>query len=66
MSLPRAFFLKVASKGNMVVIEPKDTNVMRYFRKTHKKLIRTHVTLAGEGESGDSALIVVRISDCLK
>ncbi len=35
-------------------------------RKTHKKLIRTHVMLAGDGESGDSALIVVRISDCLK
>jgi len=66
VGIDRQQFLRVASKGDKVLIEPKDTNVMRYFRKTHKKLIRTHVTLAGEGESGDSALIVVRISDCLK
>ncbi len=66
IGIDRQQFLRVASKGDKVLIEPKDTNVLRYFRKTHKKLIRTHVMLAGEGESGDSALIVVRISDCLK
>ena len=59
-------FLKVASKGNMVVIEPKDTNVLRYFKKTRRSLIRTHVMVASEGQSGESALIVVRIRDCLK
>jgi hypothetical protein len=59
-------FLKVSSKNNRVVIRPKDTNVLRYFKKTRRKLVRTHVMLASEGQSGDSALIVVRISDCLK
>jgi hypothetical protein len=66
IGIDRQQFLRVASKGDKVLIEPKDTNVLRYFRKTRKKLIRTHVMLAGEGNSGDSALIVVRISDCLK
>jgi mono/diheme cytochrome c family protein len=66
IGIDREQFLRVASKGDKVVIVPKDTNVLRYFKKTHKKLIRTHVTLAGEGDSGDSALIIVRISDCLK
>ncbi len=59
-------FLRVASKDNKVFIEPKDTNVMRYFRKTKRKLLRTHVIVNGEEMEGDSALIVVRIHDCLK
>jgi mono/diheme cytochrome c family protein len=59
-------FLKVSGKGNRVVIKPKDTNVLRYFKQTRKKLVRTHVMVASEGQSGDTALIVVRINDCLK
>lgn len=59
-------FLKVASQGNRVIIEPKDTNVMRHFRKTRKSLVRTHVMINGEEMDGDSALIVVRIRDCFK
>jgi len=66
VGIDREQFLRVASKGDKIVIEPKDMNVLRYFKKTHKKLIRTHVTLAGKGKSGYSALIAVRISDCLK
>lgn len=66
IGIDRKQFLKVSSKGNRIVIKPKDTDVLRYFRKTGKKLIRTHVMVASEGQSGDSALIVVRISDCLK
>ena len=59
-------FLKVASKGNRVFIEPKDRNVMRHFKKTRKSLMRTHVMINGEEMEGDSALIVVRIRDCIK
>jgi len=66
VGIDRQQFLRVASKGDKIVIEPKDMNVLRYFKENHKKLIRTHVTLAGKGQSGNSALIVVRISDCLK
>lgn len=59
-------FLKVASKDNRVFIEPKDTNVMRYFKKTRRSLIRTHVMVNGEEMDSNSALIVVRIRDCIK
>ena len=59
-------FLKVASKGNRVLIEPKDINVMRHFKKTRKSLVRTHVMVNGEEVDSDSALIVVRIRDCIK
>ena len=59
-------FLKVASKGNRVWIEPKDINVMRHFKKTRKSLVRTHVMINGEEVDSDSALIVVRIRDCIK
>ena len=59
-------FLKVASKNDRVIIEPKDTNVMRHFKKTRKSLLRTHVMLNGQEMDSDSALIVVRIRDCIK
>jgi len=59
-------FLKVASKNDRVIIEPKDTNVMRHFKKTRKSLLRTHVMLNGQEMNSDSALIVVRIRDCIK
>jgi len=66
VGIDRQQFLRVASKGDKVLIEPKDTNILRYFKKNQSKLIRTHVTLGGEGQDGNNALIVVRISDCLK
>jgi mono/diheme cytochrome c family protein len=59
-------YLKVASKGNRVVIEPKGTNVMRHFKRTRKSLVRTHVMVSDEETESDSALIVVRIRDCIK
>ena len=59
-------YLKVASKGNRVIIEPRDTNVMRHFKKTRKSLMRTHVMVNREEMESDSALIVVRIRDCIK
>jgi len=59
-------FLKVASRDNRVFIEPKDINVMRHFRKTRKSLVRTHVMVNGEEMDSGSALIVVRIRDCIK
>ncbi len=59
-------FLKVASNGNRVLIEPKDTNVMRYFKKTRRSLVRTHVMVNGVEMDSGSALIVVRIRDCVK
>ena len=66
MGIDQQEFLKVASKGNRVIIEPKDTNVMRHFRKTRKSLVRTHVMVNGEEMDSGSALIVVRIRDCIK
>jgi hypothetical protein len=66
IGIDRQEFLKVASKGNRVTIQPKDTNVLRYFKETDRKLIRTHVMVNGEEIDSDSALIVVRIHDCLK
>lgn len=66
IGIDRQEFLKVASKGNRVTIQPKDTNVLRYFKKTDRKLIRTHVMVNGEEIDSDSALIVVRIHNCLK
>ena len=59
-------FLKVASRGNKVLIEPKDINVMRHFKKTRKSLMRTHVMVSGQEADSTSALIVVRIRDCVK
>lgn len=66
IGIDRQEFLKVASKGNRVSIQPKDTNVMRYFKQNDRKLVRTHVIVNGEEVDSDSALIVVRIRDCLK
>jgi len=51
---------------NLILIQPKDINVIRYFKKTRRKLIRTHVMVTDEGQNGDTGLIVVRISDCFK
>jgi mono/diheme cytochrome c family protein len=66
IGVDRQEFLKVASKGNRVIIEPKDINVLRHFKRTHKSLMRTHVMVNGEEMDGESALIVVRIRDCIK
>jgi hypothetical protein len=66
VGVDRKQFLEVASRGDKILIEPKDLNIMRYFRKTRTKLIRTHVTVEGEGQDGENALIVVRIHDCVK
>lgn len=59
-------FLRISSKNNKILVAPKDTNTLRYFKNTGRKLVRTHVMVASEGQSGNNALIVVRISDCLK
>ena len=59
-------FLRISSKNNKILVAPKDTNTLRYFKNTGRKLVRTHVMVASEGQSDNNALIVVRISDCLK
>lgn len=66
IAIDREQFLTVVSSKNLIVIQPKDFNVLRYLRETRRKLIRTHVMVAGEGQNEDTALIVVRISDCFK
>jgi len=66
ISIDREQFLTAASSKNQILIQPKGINVLRYLKKTRRKLIRTHVMVADEGQNGDTALIVVRISDCLK
>ena len=59
-------YLKLTSNDNSVLIKPNFTNVLNYFNKTGKKLIRNHVMVARQGQSRYRALIAVRISDCLK
>lgn len=66
IAVDREQFLTVVSSKNLILIQPKDIDVLRYLKKTDRKLIRTHVMVAGEGQNGDTALIVVRISDCFK
>ena len=66
ISLDREQFLTAVSSKNLILIQPKGINVLRYLKKTDRKLIRTHVMVADEGQSGDTALIVVRISNCFK
>jgi len=66
ISIDQEQFLTAASSKNLILIQPKDLNVIRYFKKTHRKLIRTHIMVADEGQSGDIGLIVVRIRDCFK
>lgn len=66
VDIDRKEFLKFATTGKRVLIEPKLTDVMLYFRKTGKKVIRSHVTVTRPGQTRLSALIAVRISDCIK
>jgi len=66
ITIDRDQFVKVASSGNQIIIQPKGRNVMRYLKKTRRKLMRTHISLSGKGKDGNTALIVVRISDCFK
>ena len=66
ISIDREQFLTAAPSKNLILIQPKDINVLRYFKETRMKLIRTHVMVADEGQNGVTALIVVRIRDCFK
>ena len=66
ISIDREQFLTAASSKNLILIQPKDIDVIRYFKKTRRKLIRTHVMVANKEQNGDTALIVVRIRDCFK
>ena len=66
ISIDREQFLTAVSSKNLILIQPKGINVLRYLKKTDRKLIRTHVMVADEGQNGDIGLIVVRISDCFK
>lgn len=59
-------FIKLTSNGSKILIEPKVTDLLRHFRSTGKKLVRNHVTVVRNGKTRYTALIVVRISDCLK
>lgn len=66
ISIDREQFLTAVSSKNLILIQPKGINVLRYLKKTRRKLVRTHVMVADEGQNGDIALIVVRIRDCFK
>ncbi len=66
ISIDREQFLTAVSSKNLILIQPKGINVLRYLKKTRRKLIRTHVMVADEGQNGDIGLIVVRISNCFK
>jgi len=59
-------FLKLRLKGKKIFIEPEAINLLRNFKETGKKLVRNLVTVTHKGETPYSALIAVRISDCLK
>ncbi len=66
ISIDREQFLTAVSSKNLILIQSKGINVLRYLKKTRRKLIRTHVMVADEGQNGDIGLIVVRISNCFK
>lgn len=66
VGIDRKEYLQVTSQGNRVFMQPKDTNVLKYFKKTNRKVIRTHIMVNDEEIDRASALIVVRIHDCLK
>ncbi len=66
ITVDRAQYVNVAAAGDQVIIQPQDKNVLGYFRKTRRKLMRTHVSIKGKGEEAKTALIAVRIRDCYK
>ena len=66
IDIDRKQFLKLTSNHNKILIKPEFTNALRHFKKTGRKLIRTHVMVTRKGQTKLQALIAVRINDCLK
>jgi cytochrome c len=64
--IDRKQFLKLSSSNNIILIKPEFTNVLRHFKKTGRKVVRTHVMVTRKGQTRLQALIAVRVSDCLK
>jgi hypothetical protein len=59
-------YLKVSSVGDSILVEPRDSKVHQYFKDTRSRLLRTHITVTDRNEEGHTALIAVRITDCVK
>ena len=66
IELDREQFIAVVSKDNKVLIKPKDFEVLKYFKATKRRIIRTHIMIRGQEQDADSVLLVVRIQDCFK
>ncbi|MDH3257804.1 MAG: cytochrome c [Nitrospinota bacterium] len=66
IDVDRKQFLKLRLKGKKIFIEPEAINLLRHFKETGKKLVRNLVTVTRKGKTRYSALIAVRVSDCLK
>lgn len=58
--------LKVSSDDNTILIEPRDRQVRKFFNQTNRRIVRTHVMVGNQQEKGHTALIAVRINDCMK
>jgi len=56
-------YIFVKEFGDILFINVNDTEALKYFKKTKRKVIRGHIHLSSES---DSALIVTRIINCLK
>jgi len=55
-------YIGAKSFGNLVFITVKDIEVLKYLKKSGRKVVRSHVFLSGE----QSALITTRVVDCIK
>ncbi|MDH3256321.1 MAG: cytochrome c [Nitrospinota bacterium] len=66
IDIDRKEFLNIKLQDQKIVVEPVVTDLLRYYRKTGKKLVRNHITVLRQGQTRYTALIAVRIGDCLK
>lgn len=64
--IDREHFVNVSAIGNTIVIEPEFYHLVPYFKTTKQELVRAHIMIVGKGENGNTALIVVRIRNCIK
>ena len=56
-------YVSAKNMGNLLFIKPNDTHAIKFFKKTKRKVIRSHLMLSNNDYS---ALIVTRIIDCIK
>jgi len=56
-------YMEVKTFGNLVFINPNDTYMIKYFKRTGRKVARAHVRVS---DDNTKALITTRIVSCVK